>query len=178
MSVFARDSMSASARHKGFTLIELMLTLLVMAIVLTLAVPSFTGIIRNTRATTDVNTLVSALQLARSEAVKRGTEVSVTATDATSLASGYCVKLGGAGVACSAPDATPDNRLRVYDAIESDFNAVASEVVFNRMGELVSANALTISIAPYGCPTGKADALRQLQIGLGGQVTVSRGDCL
>lgn len=61
--------------HYGFTLIELMMTIAIGAIVLTLAVPSFNTVIRNDRLTTRTNELVASLNFARSEAVKRGIRV-------------------------------------------------------------------------------------------------------
>ena len=61
----------------GFTLIELMVTLAVAAIVLTTAVPGFRQMIQSNKVATDINAFVSALHLARSEAVKRGKPVTV-----------------------------------------------------------------------------------------------------
>lgn len=59
-------------KQTGFTLVELMITLALAAIILTFAVPGFQNTIRNTRAPTQANTFVSALNLARSEAIKYG----------------------------------------------------------------------------------------------------------
>ena len=64
-------------RDYGFTLVELMVTLVIAAILLTAGVPSFTTLIKNNRLTTSTNELVGALTLARSEAVKRGLRVTV-----------------------------------------------------------------------------------------------------
>lgn len=167
--------MSGLAYKKGFTLIELLVTLAVLAIVMAFAVPSFQQLIANNRLSTEVNTLVSALQLARSEAVKRGTEVSVAATNGSNLVAGYCVTLGGADDPCD----DDDNQIRVFSAVESSVNTnpAVTEVVFNRMGELVDGVAITVSVTPPSCPPGKVDALRQIRVGAGGQVTLSRGNC-
>lgn len=62
---------------KGFTLIELMVTLSVAAILLGLAAPSFNEIIKNTRLTTEINGLSASLNLARSESIKRSLTVTV-----------------------------------------------------------------------------------------------------
>lgn len=71
----------------GFTLIELMVTLSVMAILLAVAVPNFQSFILNSRITTQTNNFIMALMLARSEAVKRGSTVTVcSSTDGTSCA--------------------------------------------------------------------------------------------
>jgi type IV fimbrial biogenesis protein FimT len=56
----------------GFTLIELLVTLAVAAVALTIGVPGFQDWIRNNQITAQTNTLVTALNLARSEAIKRG----------------------------------------------------------------------------------------------------------
>ena len=61
----------------GFTLIELMITLAMVSLLMTLGIPSFNEAIRNNRLTTYTNDLVTALNLARSEAVKRNISVSV-----------------------------------------------------------------------------------------------------
>lgn len=73
----------------GVTLIELMVTLAIAAIMLTLAAPSFQSLIRNTHARTVASDLATTLNLARSEAIKRGWPVTVCKSDdilASSLA--------------------------------------------------------------------------------------------
>lgn len=62
---------------KGLTLTELLLTVAVAAILLTVAVPSFSSIIQNNRLVARNNEFISALNLARSEAVKRGTRITL-----------------------------------------------------------------------------------------------------
>lgn len=64
-------------KHCGFTLVELMITLTIAGILLTVGVPSFQSMIRNNRTATNANNLVTALNLARSEAIKRGVQVVV-----------------------------------------------------------------------------------------------------
>jgi type IV fimbrial biogenesis protein FimT len=67
----------------GFTIIELMVTLALAAIVLMAAVPSFTQIIKSNRLTTNVNDLVYAISLARSEALKSGGASVCASSDGT-----------------------------------------------------------------------------------------------
>lgn len=59
----------------GFTLVELSVTLAVAAILVTMAVPSFRGSVLNTRLTSETNRVVTDIQLARSEALKRNKTV-------------------------------------------------------------------------------------------------------
>lgn len=64
-------------KNSGFTLIELMVTLSIAAILMGIAVPSFQTTIKSNRIVTQTNQLVTALNLARSEAIKRGVQVTV-----------------------------------------------------------------------------------------------------
>ena len=59
-------------RTRGFTLIELMVTLAVLAILVALGFPALTDSLRNARRTSLVNELVASLMLARSEASRSG----------------------------------------------------------------------------------------------------------
>ncbi len=68
--------------QKGFTLIELLVTIAIAGIVATVGIPSFTQSIRSSRLTTNINELVTAVNLARSEAVKRNQSVSIIRTGA------------------------------------------------------------------------------------------------
>lgn len=61
----------------GLTLIELMVSLVVLAVLLGVAVPSFRSAIASNRLSSSTNELVGALALARSEAVRRGTRITV-----------------------------------------------------------------------------------------------------
>lgn len=67
--------------QNGVTLIELMVALAVLAILVSAAVPSFVNLVKDTRMRSTVNALVTAMRVARSEAIKRGGTVSFCATD-------------------------------------------------------------------------------------------------
>lgn len=66
-------------RARGLTLIELMTTLTVLAISLSLAGPAFTSFIRSNRLQAAQSELISSLTLARSEAARKGKPVGVEA---------------------------------------------------------------------------------------------------
>ena len=63
---------------KGFTLIELMVTIAVLAIIVTIAMPSFTEMMERQRLKNAVETFYSDLLFAKSEALKRSTDVTVS----------------------------------------------------------------------------------------------------
>ncbi|MCB1748873.1 MAG: GspH/FimT family pseudopilin [Gammaproteobacteria bacterium] len=63
--------------HRGFTIIELMTVVAVMALLVTIGLPNFQTMVANNRVTSQVNLFSSSLQLARSEAVKSNTRVVV-----------------------------------------------------------------------------------------------------
>jgi len=74
----------------GFTLIEFMIAAAVAAIMLAAALPSYQSSIMNNRMTAETNRLVADIQLARSEAMKRGTAVIICPSAAPTAASPTC----------------------------------------------------------------------------------------
>ncbi|MGY4830731.1 GspH/FimT family pseudopilin [Sphaerotilaceae bacterium SBD11-9] len=73
---------------RGFTLIELMVTIAVLAILLGIGVPSFSRILASNRMATQTNEIVGGLNLARSEAVRRGLPVAIRAVSTNGSYSG------------------------------------------------------------------------------------------
>lgn len=67
---------------RGFTLIELMVTIALVAIFATLAVPGFQQLMADNRRASEGNEILSTLNYARSEAVKRRENVTATITTA------------------------------------------------------------------------------------------------
>jgi len=67
----------APPRQRGLSLIELMITIIVLAILSAIAVPNFRNLIHRHQITSATNRLVGAFAYARSEAVSRGTFVSL-----------------------------------------------------------------------------------------------------
>ena len=88
-----------SGPGSGFSLIELMVVLAVVSILLGVAVPAYQSFVDSTAVTTASNDLIAAINIARSEALKRDGIVSVQALDTTSkdFSDGYCVVLDSPG---------------------------------------------------------------------------------
>ena len=97
------------ARAKGFTLIELMVTVSLVVILMAVAVPSLTTFQRNAQLTSFSNTMLASINAARGEAMKRGQFAVVVPSDGTNWSSGWIVF-----VDVAVAGATPFNG--VYDS--------------------------------------------------------------
>lgn len=75
----------------GFTLIELMVTISIAAILMMVAVPSFTSFQRNAQLTSFSNTLLASVNAARGEAMKRGRYAMVVPASGTDWNNGWVV---------------------------------------------------------------------------------------
>jgi type IV fimbrial biogenesis protein FimT len=88
-------------RQRGITIIEIMVTLAIAAVLIGLALPAFNEFVAQRTLTAQVNDFLVAVQYARSEAGRRGTTVSVQAVNAGSAANewgpGWCVVVGTPG---------------------------------------------------------------------------------
>jgi type IV fimbrial biogenesis protein FimT len=73
----------SGGRQGGLTVVELALTLAVVAILLAVGVPNLSTLILDNRRTATINDLVTDMMLARSEAMKRGVVTSVCKANAT-----------------------------------------------------------------------------------------------
>ncbi|MDR1848953.1 MAG: GspH/FimT family pseudopilin [Zoogloeaceae bacterium] len=65
----------SSARERGFTLVELMVVVIIIAVLAAFAVPSFQDMIQRGQATNAMHEVLANLKLARSEAARRGQDV-------------------------------------------------------------------------------------------------------
>src|ERR1700674_3308449 len=67
-------------RDAGFTLIEILITITIVAILLAIAAPSFRYVTTANRASSEINGLLGDMQLARAEAIREGQTVTICAT--------------------------------------------------------------------------------------------------
>lgn len=153
--------------QRGFTIIELMVVVAVLAIVATVAVPSFQQIIENNRLATEANRLFSAMSYARSEAVRVGDDVSMTATSGA-FSDGWCVHIGAN---CAGADI-----LRQFEGSDVAYSASGTQLTFNARGEMTNAN-FQIAIEPSSCDTGEVDKRRTVSVSLSGRASIQKGNC-
>lgn len=113
MSVAKATNRRGRAASVGYTLVELLVTLMVVSIVSAIAFPSFRDMTRNMTVSSATNDLVGALNVARSEAVKRGNTVNVVSKAGSSdWTGGWSVIANG-------------ETLRVYPALPADYSITA-----------------------------------------------------
>jgi type IV fimbrial biogenesis protein FimT len=143
---------SPSLRTAGFTLIETIIAVAIMAILVTVAAPSFTQWIASIRVTGQANDLFSDLLLARSEAVKRDVQVAICAStngtdcDGADWSAGWVVIVDadGDGKKDGATDASLLKRV----------DKLAGESALTRTDVDGTAGLGRIAFGPTGIPAG------------------------
>jgi type IV fimbrial biogenesis protein FimT len=148
--------MAAMNLHRGFTLIELMVSITVAAILLGIAIPAFRSFLQNDRDTGQANSLVESLSYARSEAVKRASPNGVT----------VCPSANGA--ACDAGPWTEGWIVTYIDPVTP-----ANTTVLQAIPALNG----TAPLAPFTlriCDTRGAAFARQVEVNLTGRVAASQ----
>ncbi|MDW3094942.1 MAG: GspH/FimT family pseudopilin [Gammaproteobacteria bacterium] len=167
--------MQTSEKQIGFSIIELMVTILIASLLLTVGVPSFASLIANNRITSQANELVSGLNLARSEAFTRGQRVTIcSSTDGdscaadTDWATGWIVfnDADGDGVVANVSDI-----LREWEAVTGDTTLTGSVnfVTYQGNGSVNAAANFNMTI-----PNGSTSQTRRICIALAGNNWVNR----
>ncbi len=154
----------------GFTLVELMVTLSVLAILIAIGVPGFNQFIQGQRTTTEVNNLIGAVTLGRSEALSRGWPVSLRSMDGD-FNTGSELWLDGNG---DGDFADPEDELvRAYDpAVLVSYTFSNDPLQFDASGWL-AAN-YTINVLADSC---KQENNRTINISRTGGINVVRNAC-
>lgn len=121
---------------QGFTLVELMVTIAVAAILLLFAVPALQDFVLNNRLVAITNDLIADLALARAEAIRRGGRVTLCASNTGTSCSGGDWSAGrvvfaDAGTAGSVETGVGDEILRTHPAAASGVSLVSDDTVHN-----------------------------------------------
>jgi type IV fimbrial biogenesis protein FimT len=133
----------------GFTIVELMVTLAIAAIIISIAAPSFKAIIDNNRVTTATNDFTASIALAKTEAVKRNTNAQIIPTDGDWNA-GYRIgiDLNDDGDFTDTDEVT----LKIIDAPSSGvtITSALTKVEYKPLGGITNAGTLQFD-ADYAC---------------------------
>ncbi len=170
-------------RQKGFSIIEIAVTLVVLGMVLATAVPSISDWVRNARIRNEANALVSGLQVARETALRRNRPVSfylvnqptgTTLTNACTVSAtgtSWVVSINSPHNACGNAPATTSSSATNPLIVNSHFgaeattglsvsaidnaqpSAAASAATFDALGRLTS-GAAHITVAYSSSRTG------------------------
>lgn len=172
---------SAQARSaRGFTLVELAITVVVLSVLMAMAAPLFTGMSNSNRLTSNANEIVTAMQIARSEAVRRNSPTF------------FCQSTNGTTCSNVSPwqgwlvyaDADRDNvadadeivRAGVIEApmrIIASGNVANGQMVFRSDGLAYAGNNLLEANMRVCLPvTDPALNARDVNIAIGGRITV------
>jgi type IV fimbrial biogenesis protein FimT len=149
-------------RFSGFTLVELLVTIAIVAILAGLAVPSFKDLIAGQRIKSAGFDLVTSLMLARSEAIKQNGNVTITPATG-GWVNGWTISGSGGNVKTQAPF----KQITITSA--------AADIVYNRSGRVTSTTTLTFQINDER--SGSAVQGRCISIGLTGQPVTKSGNC-
>ncbi|MEO7103476.1 MAG: GspH/FimT family pseudopilin [Gemmatimonadaceae bacterium] len=163
---------------RGFTIVELVITMLIAIILVTLALPSFRELMIRNNVTETTNRLVHDLSLARSEAVRRGVQVELVNTGGgASWASGWAVKADSDPIPANV-NSFPTVVINAAGA-PADYSVCAKasgattpagdqNVIFNSTGALNHATKVDINIMR---PDGDQAQSQYISVSISGVVT-------
>ena len=129
-------------KNSGFTLIELLTVMVLAAVLLAIAIPSYRSLVGNNRLVAQANDLIFAFNIARSEAIKRGREVRVMVVSGSDWASGWEIRIDAKSDGDYTDD--DDDLLKSFEALSGSTIATctnhnlttSSYAAFNSRGEL------------------------------------------
>ena len=175
---------SRSSSSSGFTLVELMITVLVIAILTAIGLPSYSAIIRSNLIATQSNGFLAAVNLARTEAIKNNYQAGICASsdgqacNTTNWGLGYLVF----------DDTNNDGALSAgetivrYSSGSPNISFVTTPaggpgvLIFDPRGEYMNANQLVLTLQPNDCPSGYLGT-RTMTLHTVGQVTMTKNNC-
>jgi len=160
----------------GYSLIELLIVLSIVGILVALSAPSFQDTIESANTNSQIKVMLTTLNLARSEAIKRGQDVALCASDdgadcdEDAWSEGWLVFVDNNGDADGTAGSVDvgDEIIRVYDSL-----GAASVLTFT--DDLFSYNSLGFSVAGGTetfllCPnSGNSANARSIVIGPSGR---------
>lgn len=167
-------------------MVELMITLVVIAILAALAAPSFVDLIRTNRLASQTNLFMTALSLARSEAVKRNTNVVVCKRSGTACDDNANWEDGWIVFADMDNDVTVDagETIRLFEELDTGYTLRVGNIYTNWLrympkGDVRGSGGLggeTFRLcASDALAANDPDRSRSLNINFSGRVSIEEG---
>jgi type IV fimbrial biogenesis protein FimT len=150
------------AGQQGFTMTEILIVVAVIGILASLAAPSFSQLIKSQRIKSMATDINASLSLARSEAVKRNTNVTLSPTTAGSWQNGWQI----------ADPANPGSNIQVQSAFTGVTASGPASVTYQSSGRIQGTTAPTFDISA----TGVSDQ-RCVSVDLSGRPNVKAAAC-
>jgi len=179
-------------RLRGFTLIELMVTIALAGVLMSVAAPSMTKMMGGNRVQTEASSFVNDLQFARSEAIREGLPVTVCPSNdgasclgANTWQKGWIVfsdPNGNAVVDAAEATAGPLRKrpaLKTGDTFAGAPTPPNNAVTFNREGFTSSLGTSVVTFKLH-TPDNVAKSTRCVAVGIGGRITTQltgEGSC-
>lgn len=132
--------MPNQSKQSGFTLVELVIVVALLAILSSFAIPSYQQMIQNALVRTAAESIQNGLQIARGEAVKRNANVQLDLRG-TDSAWTVCVSPAGGGDCPNPDDATTIQSRDMGDGSSTNVDVTVSDAgpfVFNGLGVMAS----------------------------------------
>ena len=170
---------SKKSGASGFTVIELMITIAVAAVILTLGIPSFQGLMERNQLTANINNFVSSLALARSEAIKRNLPVALCASNNGENCSGGGYESGWIVYVNRNSDGNRDNNeelLWVSEALPANLTLRGNGCCSTNIPYTPSGQIAGISGSISLCKNNQTEKSRQIAISTTGRVRLKSGD--
>lgn len=149
-------------RQQGFSIIEVIIVVAVLAILTAVAAPSFQRFTSNSKVKTGAQDLYSAMLYARSEAIKRNANVTITPMNAADWSEGWTIT--------TPAEANP---LKIHDSVDGvleDPSSNLAGVVYNKSGRIEAAGNVQIFFCDDKADPAKRKATkRKVSITLTGQ---------
>ncbi|NVM90737.1 GspH/FimT family pseudopilin [Variovorax sp. SG517] len=155
------------AFERGFTLVEMMAVIVLMAVMLGLALPAFNGLAERYRVEGMAKVLMASVSHARAEAVRRGKTVTIRqreGCEGRNWSCGWDTLAGSGNAAEILKRQDPDGRV----VVEKSANGAVS---FDAMGH--SMGVASFRLRPSGS-SGPSNAVA-VCLALGGRVRLAKG---
>lgn len=190
------DRMSCNRRSRGLTLIELMITLVILVITVSVVSPAMQQLIHGNRLRVETDRLLLAINLARSEAINRNSPVSLCPSAMADSGEPVCSGAYTDGwIVFTNPDGDPvvdapaEEVIRAFEPVPRGYS-VTNAAGTRAAGELItyrpdgsSRRSLTLllcpppgaQLAPWGVVLNNVGRPRRLRGDIGGTGTCPAG---